>query len=116
MHKTRGTRVPSRPLAHAALIALLATALLLAMAAGLRHRITHAWPATADAAAPDPAPAHSCLAYDAATLAEPLPAALRAPPRPAAQARACACPAPLSRALSAPAHCRARGPPAAALP
>lgn len=70
MQTTRRTGVPSRPAARAALTALLAAALLLAMAAGLRHRIFHAWPE----AARDAAPAHSCLAYDAAALAAPLPA------------------------------------------
>ncbi len=112
MHMTRRTGVPSRPAARTALIALLSMALLLAIAAGLRHRIFHAWPE----AARDTAPAHSCLAYDAATLAERLPAAamvLAAPP-PLARPLPCAKVLPPGRRstiASLP-----RGPPALALP
>ena len=105
---TRRTGVPSRPATRFALVALLATALLLAVAAGLRHRIVHAWP--------DAALAHACLAYDAATLAERLPAAapLLAPaaalPRPQPLAL------PLSRARPAAPPYLPRGPPSLALP
>jgi hypothetical protein len=127
MHTTRRTAVPSRSAAHAALIALLAIALLTAAAAGLRHRITHNWPAMAEAAqdaarnrphvpAPDPAAVHSCLAYDAAAQAEHLPSAPHAARQPATPAPVRACARPLPRALSAPAHRLARGPPVPACP
>lgn len=109
---TRRTGVPSRPVARAALFALLAAALLLAIAAGLRHRINHAWPN----ALRDAAPAHSCLAYDAATLAERLPTAAILPLPPAPPARAQAVATPASRTCPAPAHHLARGPPLFALP
>lgn len=105
---TRRTGVPSRPAIRFALVALLAAALLMAVAAGLRHRIVHA--------GPDAAPAHACLAYDAATLAERLPAAppllARAPALPQPQAGA----VPLSRACPARPPYFPRGPPACALP
>jgi hypothetical protein len=112
MPTTRRTGVPSRPAARAALIALLATALLLAVAAGLRHRIFHAWPE----AARDAAPAHSCLAYDAATLAEHLPAAALALAPAPALARPQASAAQLPRGHSTAIARLPRGPPVFALP
>lgn len=121
MHTTRRTCVPSRPAARAALIALLAMAMLLATAAGLRHRISHARPATAgqaadDAAGNSPAAAHSCLAYDAATLAERLPAAapMRVPAATPARPRPSS--APLPHAHRKAIARLARGPPLLALP
>src|SRR5688572_10196381 len=113
MHMTRRTAVPSRSAAHAALIALialLATALLLAAAAGLRHRIIHAWPAMTVMAAggipylarnparerpQDQAPVHSCAAYEAATQADHLPPTIHSPPVPPIQAQARFCARPL---------------------
>jgi hypothetical protein len=94
------------------LTALLAAALLLAVAAGLRHRIAHAWPDSAR----DGAAAHHCQAYDAATLAERLPAApLAAPPSPPrARPQRDSAPAAPGRPASPP--YLPRGPPPLALP
>jgi hypothetical protein len=112
MQMTRRTGVPSRPAARVALIALLAIALLLAMAAGLRHRILHAWPDTAR----DAVPAHSCQAYDAATLAERLPAATLAFAPAPALARPQPLVAQLPRGHSAAIARLPRGPPVFILP
>ncbi|WP_090443321.1 hypothetical protein [Duganella sp. CF458] len=109
---TRRTGVPSRPAARTALIAMLTMALLLAAAAGLRHRILHAWPD----AARDAAPAHTCLAYDAATLAERLPAVASAlaPATPLVRPQPCAMALPLGRRIAIARL--PRGPPKPALP
>lgn len=112
MQTPRRTGVPSRPAARAALIALLATALLLAVAAGLRHRIFHAWPE----AARDAAPAHSCQAYDAATLAERLPASAPVLVSPPAPARPLYAASPLPRGYRTAIARLPRGPPPLALP
>lgn len=104
---TRRTGVLSRPATRCALLALLATALLLAVAAGLRHRIVHA--------TPDAALAHACLAYDAATLAEQLPVAPLLLATAAALPRPRPCAAPLSRARPAAPPYLPRGPPSLAL-
>ncbi|MYN05306.1 hypothetical protein GTP41_24725 [Pseudoduganella sp. DS3] len=105
---TRRTGVPSRPATRFALVALLATALLMAVAAGLRHRIVHAWP--------DAALAHACLAYDAATLAERLPAAAPLLAPAASLPRPQPCAAPVSHARPAAPPYLPRGPPVLALP
>ncbi|WP_426342124.1 hypothetical protein ACN9MZ_10730 [Pseudoduganella sp. S-14] len=112
MPKFRRTRVPARRAIHIALAALLAAALLTAVSAGLHHRIAHA----SQEAGRDVAPTHSCLAYDAATLAERLPATPLLLPQAQAPAR------PLAYAERASPGRRAappylpRGPPANALP
>ena len=148
MQMPRRTGVPSRRAAHAALIVVLAMALQLAAAAGLRHRINHAWPAVpqqagrgiAQAVVPhaardaacdaddgarcaatrdasrEPAPAHACQAYDAATLAAHLPAAGPAPLPLAAPSPRQSCRAPPPRSLAPASHSLARGPPGRALP
>jgi len=108
----RRPRVPSRRAVRIALAALLAASLLTAVSAGLRHRIAHAWKESVR----DVAPGHSCLAYDAATLAERLPAAplllpqRQLPPCPLAHAEPTAPGRP-----AAPSYLP-RGPPAIALP
>lgn len=108
----RRTRVTSRRAIHVALAALLAAALLTAVSAGLQHRIAHAWKKNVR----DVAHAHSCLAYDAATLAERLPATpvllpqAQAPARPLAHAEGASPGRP-----AAPPYLP-RGPPAIALP
>ncbi|MGW8391350.1 hypothetical protein [Pseudoduganella sp. HUAS MS19] len=108
----RRIRVPSRRAVQIALTALLAAALLVAVSAGLRHRIAHTW----KEAVRDVAPAHSCLAYDAATLAERLPAAPHLLPLPQEPARAPALAAPPSPGRPSAPPYLPRGPPAPALP
>ena len=112
MPQPHRTRAPSRRAIRIALTALLAAALLMAVSAGLRHRIAHAWKETVR----DAAAAHSCLSYDAAALAQRLPATPLPLPQPQVPARPQAYAQPASQASPAAPPYLSRGPPATALP
>lgn len=90
-------------------VAVLSAALLLAATAGWQHRIAHAWGKPADP--PGAAHAHSCAAFDAATLADLLPPTAPVVPRPAVLSHVRPPAHPASRAEPCTRLFNARGPP-----
>lgn len=90
-------------------VAVLSAALLLSATAGWQHRIAHAWGNPADP--PGAAHAHSCAAFDAATLADMLPPCAPVVVRPAALPHVRPSAHPASRAEAGARLFDARGPP-----